>query len=74
MPELKERLTRLDGTLIAELPDEDAARKVIKKLEREGTSYRWERWCGERTGFNSVREWLPVAGFIGPDRATAQIS
>jgi hypothetical protein len=69
-----DRLTHLNGRLVAEFPDEETARKMARRLEREGTSYRWERWGGPRTGWNSVAQWEPVAGFVGPDARTAVLS
>ena len=49
-----DRIVRLDGTLIYGDLTPKQAEDRKDQLQREGTSYRHHRYCGERTGWNSV--------------------
>lgn len=57
-----DRITAVDGTLLTKedgVPF-DEARRMAQQLEARGEGYRWERWCGERSGWNLVKGYFPV--------------
>lgn len=61
-----DRITTVDGTLLTKedgVPF-DEARRMAQQLEARGEGYRWERWCGERTGWNLIKGYTPEARTI----------
>lgn len=50
-----DRITNLDGTLIGTegITPKDASRKH-RELGEAGVEHLWDRWCGERAGWNNV--------------------
>ena len=54
-----DRVTGLEGGIVADWISAEDAKAITREMDRRGEGWKWERWGGERTGWNGVAAHFP---------------
>ena len=54
-----DRVTDLRGGVLADWISHEDAKRLTRQMDARGEGWKWERWGGDRTGWNGVAAYWP---------------